>query len=57
MLLKIYSRTPVSRHRLIPTPRYYKQFALSLGKALPHIFSKFKSLDMDTFNGPSVSIL
>ena len=49
--------------RLIWTPHYYKQFALSLGKESPYIFSKVNPLNMDTpviqtFTiAPSVSIL
>ena len=34
--------------RLIRTPRYYRQFALSLGKESPYIFSKFNPLNTDT---------
>ena len=34
--------------RLIRTPCYYGQFALSLGKESPYIFSKFKPLNTDT---------
>ena len=34
--------------RLIWTPHYYKQFALSLGKENPYIFSKVNPLNMDT---------
>ena len=34
--------------RLIWTPHYYKQFALSLGKESPYIFSKVNPLNMDT---------
>ena len=34
--------------RLIRTLHYYEQFALSLGKESPHIFSKFNSLNTDT---------
>ena len=36
---------------LILTPHYYRQFALSLGKETPHIFSKFNPLNTDTFYG------
>ena len=38
--------------RFIRTPHYYGQFALSLGKERPYIFSKFKTLNTDTFHGP-----
>ena len=38
--------------RLIRTPHYYRQFALSLGKESPYIFSKFNLLNKDTFHGP-----
>ena len=34
------------------TPRYYRQFALSLGKENPYILSKFNPLNMDIFYGP-----
>ena len=34
---------------LIQTPHYYGQFSLSLGKENPYIFSKFTSLNMDTY--------
>ena len=34
------------------TPRYYRQFALSLGKESPYILSKFNQLNMDIFYGP-----
>ena len=34
--------------RLIRTPRYYGQFALSLGKESPYIFSQFNPLNTDT---------
>ena len=34
--------------RLIWTHRYYGQFALSLGKESPYIFSKFNPLNTDT---------
>ena len=34
--------------RLICTPHYYGQFALSLGKESPYIFSKFNPLNMNT---------
>ena len=40
-------QTPASR-----TPHYYGQFALSLGKESPYIFSKFNPLNTDTFYGP-----
>ena len=33
---------------LIQTPHYYGQFALSLGKESPYIFSKFNPLNTDT---------
>ena len=38
--------------RLIRTPRYYGQFALSLRKESPEIFSKFNPLNTDLFYGP-----
>ena len=38
--------------RFIRTPHYYGQFALSLGKESPYIFSKFNTLNTDTFHGP-----
>ena len=34
--------------RLIRTPYYYRQFALSLGKESPYIFSKVNPLYMGT---------
>ena len=34
--------------RLIRIPRYYGQFALSLGKESPYILSKFHPLNTDT---------
>ena len=34
--------------RLIRTPHYYGQFALSLGKENPYIFSKLNLLNKDT---------
>ena len=34
--------------RLIRTPRYYGQFALSLGKQSPYIFPQFNPLNTDT---------
>ena len=37
--------------RLIRTPRYYGQFALSLGKESPYIFSQFNPLNTDTWYG------
>ena len=37
---------------LIWTPHYYGQFALSLGKESPYIFSKFDPHNTDTFYGP-----
>ena len=40
---------------LIPTPHYHEQFALSLGKESPFIFSRFNLLKMDTFYGSLVS--
>ena len=49
--------------RLICTPHYYSQFALSLGKETPYIFSKFNPLNKDSpltwtcSIGPSVSVL
>ena len=42
-----YSSRCTETH-LIRTPHYYGQFALSLGKEIPYIFSKFNPLDMDT---------
>ena len=33
---------------LIRTPHYYGQFALSLGKESPYIFSKFNPVNTDT---------
>ena len=33
--------------RLIQTPHYYGQFALSLGKKSPYIFSKLNPLNTD----------
>ena len=41
---------------LILIPCYYGQFSLSLGKASPHIFSKFNSLNTDSFYASSVSV-
>ena len=35
-------------NRLIRTPHYYGQFALSLGKESAYIFSKFNPLNKDT---------
>ena len=35
--------------RLIQTPLYYGQFAVSLGKTSPCIFSKFNPLDKGAF--------
>ena len=55
--LKSTVEPPLMDTRLMRTPHYYRQFALSLGKALPYIFSKFNPLNTDTFYGPSVSIL
>ena len=34
--------------RLIRTPHYYGQFAVSVGKESPYIFSKFNPLNRDT---------
>ena len=34
------------------TPHYYGQFALSIGKESPYIFSWFNPLNTDTFSGP-----
>ena len=48
---------------LIQTPHYYTQFALSLGKESPYIFSKFNPINTDTpliqtlSMAPPVSIL
>ena len=39
-------------HRLTQTPYYYGQFALSLGKESPFIFSEFNPLNTDTFCDP-----
>ena len=36
---------------------YYGQFALSLGKESPYIFSKFNPVNTDTFNGPHCAYL
>ena len=33
---------------LLQTPHYYRQFALSLGKESPYVFSRFDPLNMDT---------
>ena len=47
----------------IQTPHYYGQFALSLGKESPYIFSKFNLLNTDTLlrltfsMAPSVTVL
>ena len=47
--------------RLIRTPHYYKQFALSLGKESPYIFQLIQPAHMDTpligkrFMAPSVT--
>ena len=38
--------------RLIRTPHYYGQFALSLGKESLYIFSKFNLLNTNTLYGP-----
>ena len=35
-------------HNYSQTPHYYGQFALSLGKESPYIFSKFNLLNTDT---------
>ena len=49
--------------RLIRTPHYYGQFAVSLGKGSPYIFSKFNPLNTDNpliralSMTPSVSVL
>ena len=37
---------------LIRTLQYYGQFALSLGKESPNLFSKFNPLNTNTFYGP-----
>jgi len=37
-------KPPFTDTRLIRTPRYYRQFPLSLGKESPHKFSKFSPL-------------
>ena len=49
---------------LIWTPHYYRQFALSLGKETPYIFSKFNLLNTDTLlictlcmHTPSLSVI
>ena len=49
---------------LIWTPHYYRQFALSLGKETPYIFSKFNLLSTDTLlictlcmHTPSLSVI
>ena len=34
------------------TPHYYGQFALSVGKESPYIFSKSDPINTDTFYGP-----
>ena len=41
-----YSSTSLYEHPLIPTRHYYGQFALSLGKESPYIFSKSNSLNI-----------
>ena len=38
--------------RFIQTHHYYGQFAVSLGKESPYIFSKFNPVNTDTFNVP-----
>ena len=49
--------------RLIRTPHYYRQFALSLGKESPYIFTKFIPLKTNTplirtpSRAPSVSVV
>ena len=43
---------------VIQTPHYYSQFALSLGKESPYIFSKkFNPLHTDTYYGPLGDVL
>ena len=49
---------------LIWTPHYYRQFALSLGKETPYIFSKFNLFNTDTLlictlcmHTPSLSVI
>ena len=46
--LCLYRETAHYRHRLLRTPHYYGQFAVSLGKESPYIFSKFNPLNTDT---------
>ena len=43
--------------RLMRTSHYCGQFALSLGKESPYIFSKFNPPDTDTFYTPTMSVL
>ena len=40
--------------RLIWTSHYYGQFAFSLLKESPNIFSELNPLNVDTFYGPSI---
>ena len=49
-IISFYSQTPLNLTdtSLIWTPCYYGQFALSLWKALPYIFSQFNPLNLDT---------
>ena len=42
----------VQSNSALRTPHYYRQFALSLGKESPCIFSKFNPLNTDTLYGP-----
>ena len=41
-------KPPFIGTHLIQTPHYHGQFALSLGKQRPYIFSKFNLLDTDS---------
>ena len=41
-------KPPFKGTHSIRTPHYHGQFALSLGKQSPYIFSKFNLLNMDT---------
>ena len=51
----VYSVKPhFTDTRLIWTSHYYGQFALSLRKENPYIFSELNSLNMDAFYGPPI---
>ena len=51
-----YSQIPLYGHPLRTLPCYYAQFALSVGKERPYIFSNFNPFNMDILLISTLSI-